>query len=83
MRRHADVLAGIETEPITKSYKLVTLQTLLQMGALRTGADIAEIAWTAHRIVTGDPRLVADTHSAEMPDPTSVTADAWRYYRLS
>src|SRR5216683_2525575 len=82
MRRHADVLAGIETEPITKSYKLVTLQALLQMGALRTGVDIAEIAWTAQRIVTGDPRLVADTGSEEMPDPASVTADTWRDYWL-
>ena len=34
-------------EPITKSDKLVTLQALLQMDALRTGADVAEIAWTA------------------------------------
>src|SRR6516164_894198 len=72
VRRHADVLTGIEKEPITKSYKLITLQALLRLGALRTGADIAEIAWTAHWIVTGDPRLVADTTSAEMPDPASV-----------
>jgi hypothetical protein len=83
MRRHADVLAGIEMEPITKSYKLVTLQALLQMGALRTGADIAEIAWAAHRIVTGDPRLVADTRSAEMADPASASADTWRDYWLN
>src|SRR5260370_38086998 len=83
MRRHGDVLAGIDTEPITKSYKLVTLQALLQMGALRTGADIAEIAWAAHRIVTGDPRLVGDTRSAEIPDPASVTADSWRDYWLN
>lgn len=83
VRRHAAVLAGIETEPITKSYKLVTLQALLQMDALRTGADVAEIAWTAHRIVTGDPRLLADTASAEMPDPASVNADTWRDYWLN
>ncbi len=83
LRRNCDVLEGIEKEAITKSYKLVTLQALLQMGALRTGADIAEIAWTAHRIVTGDPRLLADTRSAEMPDPSSVGADAWREYWLN
>jgi len=80
VRRHADVLAGVEKEPITKSYKLVTLQALLEMKALRTGADVAEIAWTAHRIVTGNPRLLADTSSAEMPDPASVDADTWRDY---
>jgi superfamily II DNA or RNA helicase/diadenosine tetraphosphate (Ap4A) HIT family hydrolase/HKD family nuclease len=83
VRRHDAVLAGIEKEPITKSYKLVTLQALLQMDALRTGADVAEIAWTAHRIVTGDPRLLADTASAEMPDPASVNADTWRDYWLN
>lgn len=83
VRRHADVLTSIEKEPITKSYKLVTLQALLQINALRTGADVAEIAWTAHRIVTGDPRLLADTRSAEMPDPASVDADTWRDYWLN
>lgn len=80
MRRHADVLAGIESAPVTKSYKLVTLQALLQLDALRTGANVAEIAWTAHRIVTGDPRLLIDTSSAEITDPASVSADAWREY---
>jgi hypothetical protein len=83
VQRHGDVLAGIEKEPITKSYKLVTLQALLRLGALRTGADIAEIAWTAHQIVTGDPRLMADTRSAEMPDPSIVDAETWREYWLN
>jgi superfamily II DNA or RNA helicase/diadenosine tetraphosphate (Ap4A) HIT family hydrolase/HKD family nuclease len=83
VRRHADVLTGFEKEPITKSYKLITLQTLLRLGVLRIGADIAEIAWTAHRIVTDDPRLIADTTSAEMPDPASVETDAWRDYWLN
>ena len=82
-RRHGDVLAGIEKESITKSYKLVTLQALFQLGALRTGADVAEIAWTAQQFVTGDPRLLADTRSAEMPDPASVDAETWREYWLN
>jgi superfamily II DNA or RNA helicase/diadenosine tetraphosphate (Ap4A) HIT family hydrolase len=80
-RQHADVLAGIEKEPITKSYKLITLQALLRLGALRTGADTAQIAWTAHQIVTSDPRLLADA-PAEMPDPASADADAWHRYWL-
>ena len=83
IRRHANVLTGFEKEPITKSYKLITLQALLRLGALRTGADIAEIAWAAHRIVSDDPRLLADTTSADMPDPSSVEADVWRAYWLN
>ena len=81
--RHADVLEGFEKEPITKSYKLVTLQALLRLGVLRAGADVAEVAWTAHRIVTGDPRLIRDTRSADMPDPATVSAEAWREYWLN
>ena len=84
VRRNGDVLAGLEVEAITKSYKLVTLKALLQLGKLSAGADVAEIAWTTHRIVTGDPRLLADTRSPkEMPDPASVTAEAWREYWLN
>jgi hypothetical protein len=78
--RHADVLGGFEREAITKSYKLVTLQALLQMNALRTGASIAEIAFAAHLIVRSDPRLIADSRSADMPDPGSASSDTWRDY---
>ena len=76
------MLAGFEKESITKSYKLVTLQALLRLDALRVGAETAQIAWTAHQIVSGDPRLIADTTSAEMPDPASVNADTWHRYWL-
>lgn len=81
-RRHGDVLAGFEKEAITKSYKLVAIAALLQIGALRAGADVAEVAWTARKIVTGDPRLIADTRSEEMPDPASASAEDWRGYWL-
>jgi superfamily II DNA or RNA helicase/diadenosine tetraphosphate (Ap4A) HIT family hydrolase/HKD family nuclease len=81
--RNSDVLAGIEKARTTKSYKLVTLMALLHLGKLRSGADVAEIAWTAHQIVIGDPRLLADTRSAkEMPDPESMTAEAWHEFWL-
>jgi hypothetical protein len=78
--RYGTVLDTIEKESINKSYKLVTLQALLRIGALRSGAGIAEIAGTAHWIVTADPRLVADTRSKEMPDPSAVSAEAWSDY---
>lgn len=80
VERHAAILDGLEKDPITKSYKLVTLKALLQIGALREGASVAEIAFTAQRIVSGDPRLLADTRSREMPEPESADASAWREY---
>jgi superfamily II DNA or RNA helicase/diadenosine tetraphosphate (Ap4A) HIT family hydrolase/HKD family nuclease len=80
-QRHADVLTGIEKERINKSYKLVTLQALLRLGALRTGADTAQIAAAARQVLTSDPRLLADA-PAEMPDPASAGADAWHRYWL-
>lgn len=81
-RAHPDIPSGAFGRTI-QVYKLVTLMTLLQIGQLRSGADVAEMAWTAHQIVIADPRLLADARSAkERPDPASMTADAWREFWL-
>ena len=78
---HRDVLAGFEAEPVTKSYKLVTLKALLHDETLRSGSSITQLAWTSHRLVAGDPRLVADTRSdTAMPDPVGADEPTWRDY---
>lgn len=78
---HGDVLTAFEVEPVTKSYKLVTLKALLSDGTLRTGTGITQLAWTSHRLVRADPRLVADTRSdSAMPDPVGVEETTWREY---
>ena len=74
---NGDVLAGFEGESITKSYKLVTLRALLHDGALRSGAPISQVASTSHRLVRGDPRLVRDNESKEMPDPAAAEPQTW------
>jgi hypothetical protein len=80
-REHRDVLAGFEADAVTKSYKLVTLKALLHDGTLRSGSGITQLAWTAHRLVAGDPRLVADTRSdTAMPDPVGADEHSWRAY---
>lgn len=80
-RACGDVLTGFETEPVNKAYKLVTLLALLHDGALRGGAGITQLAWTAHRLVRGDPRLIADARSkAAMPDPAGADEATWRNY---
>jgi hypothetical protein len=73
-------LIALEKESITKSYKLVTLRALLHDGALRTGADIDQIAATAHNLVCADPRLVNDVTSKEIPDPTNADPEQWKRF---
>ena len=80
-RAHRDVIAAFEAEPVTKSYKLVTLKALLQDGTLRSGSGITELSWTSHRLVSADPRLVEDTRSdSAMPDPVGAAEAMWRDY---
>ena len=78
---HGDVLSGLEVESVTKSYKLVTLKALIHDETLRSGSSITQLAWTSHRLVASDPRLVADTQSATaMPDPLAADELNWREY---
>ncbi|HEX4865080.1 MAG TPA: hypothetical protein VFV02_13500 [Acidimicrobiales bacterium] len=80
-RDYRDVLAGFEVEPVTRSYKLVTLETLVHDQTLRTGSSITRLARTAHRLVAADPRLVADTRSdTAMPDPVGADEATWRVF---
>jgi superfamily II DNA or RNA helicase/diadenosine tetraphosphate (Ap4A) HIT family hydrolase/HKD family nuclease len=75
-----DVLVGFESEPITKSYKLVTLRALLHDGTLRTGDAVDRVAASARRIVLGDPRLLRDVANEEFPDLATAALDRWTAY---
>jgi superfamily II DNA or RNA helicase/HKD family nuclease/diadenosine tetraphosphate (Ap4A) HIT family hydrolase len=77
---HGLTLVALEKESVTKSYKLVALRALLHDGALRTGADVGQIAATAHRLICADPRLVNDVTSKELPDPTTVGSEQWEQF---
>ena len=80
-RAHGEVLAGFEVEPVTKSYKLITLKALLHDGTLRSGASITQVSWTSHRLVSADPRLIEDTRSdTAMPNPVGADETSWRDY---
>ena len=76
-----DVLRGLEREPLTKAYKLVTLTALLELDALHTGATIDQIASASLALIRRDPRLRADTEQTrEVSDLDSVTAEHWRAF---
>ncbi len=79
---HGEVLRSFETESINKSYKLVALRALLRDRTLRAGTTVSDLASTSRSILLGDPRLVADVRTEELPDPASVDAEMWeRWWR--
>ncbi len=71
-----ETLSQIEREPLTKSYKLVTLRALIHDEALRTGATVEALAMQSRRIVLGDPRLAEDARTPSF-DPTTASDRAW------
>ncbi|MBT7692463.1 MAG: DUF3427 domain-containing protein [Gemmatimonadales bacterium] len=79
---HGPVLEGLATERVTRSYKLVTFKALLRLGALHTGAPVADIAAASLAIIRSDPRLRADATTQEMPDLDNVTERGWERYWL-
>ncbi|MBC8196072.1 MAG: DUF3427 domain-containing protein [Actinobacteria bacterium] len=81
-RLHGQVLDGLASERVTRSYKLVTLKALLRLGAIHTGASVADIAATSLAIIGSDPRLRADVTTKEMPDLDNTTIEAWERYWL-
>ncbi len=61
-----DILGAFIREEASKSYKLVTVSALLEMGQLRQPVDVGDLCRWSHAIVVGDPRLVADAGSEEI-----------------
>lgn len=65
-------LREIETTDMTKSFKMVMLEALLDAGALLTGAPLADIAARSHAILRRAPELWADVaEAARTDDPSS------------
>lgn len=82
--RMGSFLLWIEHGSYTKSYKLVTLHALLQLGALRAGGQLRDIASTSRWLLFRDVELLADLSDAgsNFADPSRPTTDEWeRYWR--
>ena len=76
-RQFGEFLRAIEREPITKSYKLVTLQAVVELGGLSAPVSVPDLAVRAHEIMRSDPRLAVDVEG-HLTD----AADKWeRYWR--
>ena len=77
-----DVLRALETEHITKSYKLVALQAMLDLGGAFESVPVAEVAGRSRQAIREDHRLRADIHTREIPDIDEVSPERWRAYWL-
>ena len=77
-----DVLRGLEKEPIRRSYKLVALRALLELGGAAGMVPVGDVAAKSLDQVRGDHRLRADIHSKEVPDIDEVAPEKWQAYWL-
>lgn len=77
---YGDILRGIQTESITKCYKLIAMRALLHDGELRSGGDVASNAETSRQLMLTDPRLARDVPAREFPDLATAAEDKWAHY---
>ncbi|MHB8766085.1 MAG: helicase-related protein, partial [Deferrisomatales bacterium] len=68
-------------ETMTRSYKMVALEALLDADALGAGMTVAENARRSYEIMRRSPELFADLKGTrELPDPEHVSEAAWAAY---
>jgi len=77
-----DFLAEIEFGNYSRSWKLVTVQALLNASALRSGMGLAELAIASRWLVLRDRRLRDDLFDArhDIADPSNPTEAEWISY---
>ncbi len=77
-----DVLRALEAEHITKSYKLVALQAMLELGGAFGPVSVAQVAERSLQAIREDHRLRADIQIREIPNLDEVSPEKWRAYWL-
>ena len=80
LRAHEQTLKAVAVEPMTKSYKMVTLRAMTMAGALGEGMAVSRLAAICHRMIARDPRLLLDATSTSMPNPASLDPASWLAY---
>ncbi len=77
----AEWLVNLQTTPMTKCFKMVVLEVLLDDGALFTGMDVTELATRSHAYLLRSPELFEDLDGVgELGDPRDPAAAAWEAY---
>ena len=79
--RAARWFAELEASPMVKCFKMVVLEALIELGALRTGLPLDQLAQKSHEIVARSPELFHDLVGVkEIPDPRAPEPRAWQGY---
>ena len=80
--RHAgEFLAELCTTPMTKCFKMVVLQALVEADAVATGLPLAEVCSRGRAILERDPTLAADLRGVqELGDFRQCSTNQWRNY---
>lgn len=60
LEQAGDFLRELEITPMTKCFKMVTLEVLIERGALVVGMELRELAERAHAVLRRSPELFAD-----------------------
>lgn len=73
--------AELETAQMTKCFKMVVLEALIELGALRAGLPLDQLAAKCHEILGRSPELFQDLEDVkELPDPRAPDAKVWQGY---
>lgn len=71
----------LETAEMTKCFKMVVLEALIESDALRSGLPLEQLAAKSHDILSRSPELFQDLEDVkELPTPRSPDPKAWQAY---
>ncbi|MDP2306779.1 MAG: DEAD/DEAH box helicase family protein [Pseudomonadota bacterium] len=74
-------LRVVQTTPMTKCFKMVVLEVLLDADALLAGMEISEIAARSHELLLRSPELFEDLEGVkDLPDPHAPKPAIWEAY---
>lgn len=74
-------LRDLQTTSMTRCFKMVVLEVLLDEGALFTGMDVPELARRCHAYLRRSPELFEDLDGVrELPDPRDPPPAQWEAY---
>ncbi|MDP1915396.1 MAG: DEAD/DEAH box helicase family protein [Myxococcales bacterium] len=80
LRSHGAFLRDLETTELTKCFKMVTLEALLEANALRDGLPLSELALRSHVILRRSPELFADVPEELRLDELGALQKKWETY---